>query len=312
MGSARFAAIIPNYNDGARIGAALSSLFGQTHPYDEILIIDDGSTDDSAAVIERLIAGHPEARLVRAPANKGIVATLNQGLRLVTADYVHMASANDTYHPRLLEYCAEALKAYPDTALLCGNATFRYKDTGREHAVLIDLPQAPHYVAADAFRARVRQSPLTFFGGGIVVRREAALSAGGLQESLRWHCDWMLYYELAFESGLYFIPEPLVAIEVAKGSYSSQARIWSRQREVIHSVITRISHATPAMRTQWKAAALLPTYNLRALTLLRRPECHWYVTPLLLWRLLVHSVAYRLKDYLPRPLLIRLRTIFRV
>lgn len=312
MGAATFAAIIPNYNDGARIGAALASLFAQTHPYDEILIIDDGSTDDSAAVIERLIAGHPQARLVRAPANKGIVATLNQGLREVKSNYVHMASANDSYHPRLLEYCAAALAPYPQTVLFCGNAMFHYKEKKREDVVFMDMDQVPHYVSPEAFRARVRQSPLTFFGGGIVMKREAVLKANGLQEVLRWHCDWMVYYQLAFEYGLYFMPEPLVTIEVAKSSYSSQARVWRRQREVIHSSILSIGRESEPMKAEWKAAALLPTYNLRALGVLRQPDCRWYVTPLLLWRLLVHSVAYRLKDHLPRALLIRLRLVFRV
>jgi glycosyltransferase involved in cell wall biosynthesis len=312
MSRATFAAVIPNYNDGARIGTALAALFNQTHPYDEILIIDDGSTDDSADVIERLITGNPNARLVRAPANKGIVPTLNQGLLLVASDYVHMASANDSYHPRLLEYCANAVAQYPDITVFCGNATFRYKEGNREDPVLMDLPQEPHYFTAKAFRARIRQSPLAAFGGGIIMRRSDMLRHGGLQESLRWHTDWMMYYMLAFEHGLYYMPEPLVTIEVAKSSYSSQARIWSRQREVIHELITRIGRESPEMQSIWKSTALLPTYDLRTLSVLRQPECRWYATPLLVWRLLVHSAAYWLRDHLPRAWLVRLRTLFRV
>ncbi len=307
-----FSAIIPNYNDGARINASLSSLCNQTHPFDEILIIDDGSTDDSIAVIERLIADKPNVRLIRSPQNKGIVATLNQGLALVTGDYVHMASANDTYNVRLLEYCVKALAECPDLALICGNALFRYKETKRERTVFMDLPQTASYVSAQTLRAKVKCSPLTFFGGSIVLRRQAVLDANGLQESLRWHTDWMIYFLFAFRYGLYFVPEPLVNIEVANESYSSQAMVWSRQRDVIYALITLLASEYPDMRECWKSTALLPTYDLRAISILRLPECRWYVTPLLLWRMTVHSLSYRLKYYLPRSLLIKLRKVFRV
>lgn len=308
----RFCAIIPNYNDGARISASLASLFGQSRPYDEILIIDDGSTDDSPAVIERLIAGHPNARLIRSPANKGVVPTLNAGLKLVQGDYVHMASANDTYNLRLIEYCEKALAQYPDLAVICGNALFRYKESGRDRPVFMDLPQAFAYISPLAFHAKVKRSPITFFGGSIVMRHRDVMNAGGLQESLCWHTDWLVYYLLAFRSGLYFIPESLVQIEVANESYSSQAMVWSRQRDVIYALITFIAKQDEYMRQRWRSAAMLPTYNLRALGLLWRPECRWYITPLLLWRLLIHTVSYRLKYYLPRGWLIKMRKVVRV
>ena len=58
-----FAALIPNYNDAADIANALRGVLAQTVPFDEIVIIDDGSTDDSVKIIESLIRGLPQARL---------------------------------------------------------------------------------------------------------------------------------------------------------------------------------------------------------------------------------------------------------
>jgi glycosyltransferase involved in cell wall biosynthesis len=307
-----FATIIPNYNTAARIGEALDSLLGQTRPFDDILIVDDGSTDDSCAIIERLIAGKPTIRFIRNARNMGVVATLNRALPLITSDYVHMASANDTYSLRMLELCVKALKEQGDIALFCGNASFFYADTNRTRPVSMALDQTPHFISADAFHATVRRNPLTFFGGGIVMRHRSVMEAKALQEPLRWHCDWMLYYMLAFQYGAYFIPECLVHVEVSSESYSSNAMIWNRQRDVIHALITLLASDYPQMKQRWKSAALLPTYDLRALGLLWQPDCRWYVTPLLLWRLLIHSMAYRLKYFLPRTLLIRLRSLFRV
>jgi len=308
----RFSAILPNYNMGSHIDASLSCLLSQTHAYDEILIIDDGSTDDSIVVIERLIADKPNVRLVRNAHNKGVVATLNDGLTLVSGDYVHMTSANDTYHPRFIEYAAAALATHPDMALLCGNATFRYKETGESRDVFMHLPPQPHYIPPEVFHAYLRESPLTFFGGGIIMRKQAVREMKGLQEALKWHADWMLYYLLALEHGAYFIPEPLVNIEVSQDSYSNQAMLWSKQREVIAALLTVLARDYPGMQARWKSAALLPTYDIRVCSLLRLPSYRWYATPLLFWRLFVHSISYRLKYIFPRSLLIRLRPFFRV
>lgn len=308
----RFAAIIPNYNTGSHIGAALACLLGQTRPYDDILIIDDGSTDDSVAVIQSLIRDQPRARLLRNEKNMGVVATLNRGIDCVDADYIHMVSANDTYYTDLVRRCEMALGERPDIAIFCGNGVFHYKEKGRTRPVFMHLPQHPSFIGPAEFQDHVRTNPLTFFGGGIILRRESVLLAGKMDEGLRWHADWALYYLLALQYGVYFIPEPLVTIEVSDESYSSQALQWDRQKYVIHHLIASLGTRQDGMGAIWKRVALLPTYDLRACTLLARPECRWYVTPLLLWRLLIHSLAYWLKYLFPRKLLLSLRPLFRV
>ena len=81
MGNNTLSVILPNYNHAKFVGCALMALVAQERAPDEIIVIDDGSTDDSVAVIERLAAGAPTIRLLRNDRNIGVITTLQRGLR---------------------------------------------------------------------------------------------------------------------------------------------------------------------------------------------------------------------------------------
>src|ERR1700677_4302933 len=72
--------ILPNYNHAKLIPRALYAFLNQTPPAEEIIVIDDGSTDDSVKVIEEFARRHRSIRLIRHPANRGIVAAVKSGL----------------------------------------------------------------------------------------------------------------------------------------------------------------------------------------------------------------------------------------
>src|SRR5262249_46459139 len=158
--------------DSASIGAALASIRAQTVPFDELLIIDDGSTDDSISIINRLIADLPCARLLRNETNRGIMPTLNRGIAEAAGEYIFLASSNDAYHPHIVAVCEKARAMQPGAAIICGNAVFHHIATGREVPVFIPLPQVMQYVQPMEVQARLARAPLTFFGGAVVMRRD--------------------------------------------------------------------------------------------------------------------------------------------
>src|SRR3974390_2854794 len=91
--------LIPNYNHARFIGTALSALAAQTRPPDEVLVIDDGSTDDSIAVLESFQPDLPQLPLLRNPQNLGVCATLNRGLREATGSHIVSSAADDWVEP---------------------------------------------------------------------------------------------------------------------------------------------------------------------------------------------------------------------
>ena len=92
-------AIIPAYNAAAFVGAAIDSALAQTHPACEIIVVDDGSSDDTSAIVARYAA---PVRLIR-QANAGPGAARNRAAREARGDWLAMLDADDTWLPHKLE-----------------------------------------------------------------------------------------------------------------------------------------------------------------------------------------------------------------
>src|SRR5579871_1139663 len=97
--------IIDNYNYGRFVQDALDSALGQTYPHKEVIVVDDGSTDDSRAVIRRY-AGRVRTLFKK---NGGQSSAFNAGLRLSRGEVICFLDADDTLHPRTLEQAVDLL-----------------------------------------------------------------------------------------------------------------------------------------------------------------------------------------------------------
>jgi hypothetical protein len=151
-----------------------------------------------------------------------------------------------------------------------------------------------------------RRSP-AIVAMGYAIRRDQAIALGGLDPALRWHSDWFLFAAIAFTSGYGFVPETFATMTTGAGPrYSDGVLDWTQERVVLRALVKRLN-ALPAAADGFRRGALLPRYDLRALWLLRDPDLRWMLTPLLVWRMLVHSVSYWLRDRVPRSLVVHLR-----
>lgn len=97
-----FSVVIPAYNRASLINYTLTSILDQTHPAAEIIVVDDGSTDDTAEVVERYC---PRVRLIRA-ANGGAPAARNLGARASTAGWLAFCDSDDLWRPDHLQRLA--------------------------------------------------------------------------------------------------------------------------------------------------------------------------------------------------------------
>jgi glycosyltransferase involved in cell wall biosynthesis len=111
--------VIPCCNSAAFVGETLASVIAQTLPDVEVVVVDDGSTDDTVAVVEAAMAAHPSGRmrLVRQQ-NAGTAAARNRGIALARGRYILPLDADDLIAPTMLEECAALLDADPGLALV--------------------------------------------------------------------------------------------------------------------------------------------------------------------------------------------------
>jgi alpha-1,3-rhamnosyltransferase len=104
--------VIPSYNHQAYVAQSVKSVFSQTYKEIELIVIDDGSSDASEKVIQKLMRGNKFKFIVRK--NKGLAATLNEGIRLAKGQYICFLASDDYFMPKRVEHAVSRLKGSED------------------------------------------------------------------------------------------------------------------------------------------------------------------------------------------------------
>ena len=108
--------VIPNFNHAAHLTDAVRAVAEQNPAPAEIIVVDDASTDDSLAVLERLGRVYSQLRVVALQSNGGAIRALNRGLQEAREPYVYFGAADDLTKPGLFRATLELLERYPDAA----------------------------------------------------------------------------------------------------------------------------------------------------------------------------------------------------
>ena len=101
-GGPTIAILLANYNDSRYLRDSLEGIFGQTDPADEVILVDDASSDDSVPIIEGFLPRHANARLIRNERNCGQHASIERALAAARSEYVVWAAADDRLLPRFV------------------------------------------------------------------------------------------------------------------------------------------------------------------------------------------------------------------
>lgn len=109
--------VIPTYNRAYCLPAAVDSVLNQTHSRTEILVIDDGSTDNSSEIISAKYAGEKRLKYVY-QRNRGVCAARNHGIRLAQGDFVAFVDSDDVWKPWKLRMELSGLRAFPDAGMI--------------------------------------------------------------------------------------------------------------------------------------------------------------------------------------------------
>jgi len=230
--------VMPNYNHGRYIGEALEAVLGQSVPPLEVVVVDDGSTDDSVARIEAVAAAHPTVRLHRNERNRGVIFSVNRAVSLARGDFILSAAADDCVLPGLFEKSLSLLAQHPRANLCFTDFMFLDAATGELHPKHLGFAREAAYLDPEALVARLPRSAGSIPGCGTLFRREALQAAGGFRDELAWHCDWFASLAISFRGGCCYVPEPLSSFRFLSGSYSSGSREWADQRAVLTSLLT--------------------------------------------------------------------------
>lgn len=239
MSNPTLSVLLPNYNHGRYISDNLNAILGQSRPPDEVIVIDDGSTDDSMSVINRYAEQDSRVRVYRNDRNRGVVYTLNRALQLAQGEYCYGSAADDRVRPGFFEKALQLLTQNPEAGICFGYGSEFDSESGRISEYPIRLTDKPCYLPPDelaASWARISRPghSVTVPGNSAIWKRSEFLRAGGYRDDLRWHSDWFALQVVALRNGACFIPESLVYTRMERMSYSQAGqRLWDQQSKVL-------------------------------------------------------------------------------
>ena len=178
--------VIPLYNKEKEIARTLRSVLAQTSQPLEIIVVDDGSTDGSAARVEEI--GSPLIRLIQQE-NRGVSAARNRAMQEACGEYAALLDGDDTWEPGYLAEIERLIAAYPG----CGAYATSFNVDDGHHLTPGDTPQTEGVV--DFFTEAL--SHYVLIPSSTTLRREPALSLGGFPEGMRMGEDQYLWTKLA-------------------------------------------------------------------------------------------------------------------
>lgn len=202
MNTLSITAIIPAHNRARYVGDAVESVLRQERPVDEIIVVDDGSSDGTGAAA----SAFPQVRLISLPQSKGTSGARNAGLSAASGDVIGWLDSDDVWLPDHTSTAVALLERYPATIVSFTSAEFFGDRRG-----LWPRPDVPEDEPFDALSVAFSRTISTM--SPAVTRRSAVVAVGGFDESLRSSVDFDLFLRLAL-----------------RGPFVSSARVTSRYR----------------------------------------------------------------------------------
>jgi glycosyltransferase involved in cell wall biosynthesis len=226
-------AIIATYNRAYIVREAIDSILSQTYKNVEVVVVDDGSTDDT----DRTLKQYAGRIRVVFQENSGPAAAWNRGIRESCGRIVTFLGSDDIWLPTFLERQVALLeRAGEDCPCSLSNSWLRFAD-GRGSTAFQHVRLYPaHEEGIWLNPAEILATRFVLFGQSVAVRREALEKAGGFDESLRFLEDYDLALKLAHQGPWAFVREPLVVWrQGTTGSLSQESLV--KQVELRRSII---------------------------------------------------------------------------
>lgn len=226
--------IIPTYNYARYLPATLDSVFRQTFTDLEVIVVDDGSTDNTKDILQPYI--HDERIRYIYQENRGLSAARNTGIRSSQSPFITFLDSDDLFTPRKLEVLRQEFERHPEAGLVYGNHVLW---TGQH---LYRQPRFPHgqapsgWILPQLFTHPVMSVP------AVLVRRECFDRAGFFDESLTAVEDWDMWMRIAVLYPMYYVNDVVTYVRVHANSMSTNLVNMSRNKLHVQKSVYRHYH----------------------------------------------------------------------
>ncbi len=204
----RFSVIIPLYDKAPYVAKAIQSVLAQVFTDFELVIIDDGSKDDSAVIAEKNIENHSNCRLIRQE-NAGVSMARNNGVAASHGDYLCFLDADDWWEPAFLEEMSKLIEEFPDAGIYGTSYTIvnETKHKTRVAPIGVDSGFEKGYINYCQVYAKTLAMPLTSIS--VAIPRIVFDEMKGFPQGIKLGEDFLLWIHIALKYKVVFLNKPL-------------------------------------------------------------------------------------------------------
>jgi glycosyltransferase involved in cell wall biosynthesis len=305
MKSPSLTVVLPNYNHSQFLPKSLRALCDRERPPDELIIVDDGSTDKSWEIIQDFARKYPFIRAIRNEKNMGCEFSVNRGLQLAQGDFFYGAAADDFVQPGFLEKSMALLSRYPEAGLCCTIGDWRELSTGLNWHVGVGMTDQPAFIPPQRMVELERAGRLFIAGHTVIIKKSALFEVGKFNSEIKYACDWFSYTVTGFRYGICVVPEPLAVIQIQPNSYYQRGRRDKqgdlKVMEAIVRLLSEPQYQESAERMRRSGALYLWGYPMLRCLVTHR-EFHRFLNPTYLRKASWYITKLQLKRVTPAPL----------
>lgn len=221
--------LLASYNYARYLPESLPLILGQLGATDELIVIDDASTDNSLACARAICGNDARVRIIANRQNQGVHAALASGLALASGRYILFAAADDCLLPGFAVQALNLLERHPESAFC--TAPVVYVDGADQH--VMDWPGPPlrqgAYYSQDAAKALMRRYGFWFCANSTVFRLDMLRAEAEFSPEMGNMADSFTAQVLALRHGFCALAEPMARVRLLPESYSCRER-WQLER----------------------------------------------------------------------------------
>jgi glycosyltransferase involved in cell wall biosynthesis len=235
----RVSVVIPTYNAAAMVKEAIESVLAQTYADFEVVVMDDGSTDDTESVVRQF---GDRIRYFKQE-NRGVSAARNAGINKSLGDYVAFLDSDDLWLPDKLTEQIPLLEADPKLGLVYCDWAVMSGEAVLQSSYLEDLPAASGYVFDELIQSGF------ILTSGVVLRRACLDDVGAFDKSLAIAQDYDLWLRISYRWKVQLVDQRLFTKRSCNGSLSSNLKKTALERiALFQKTLKELQDMTPRSR----------------------------------------------------------------
>lgn len=224
-----FSVIIPLYNKVPYIAKAIESVLGQTYRDFEVIVIDDGSTDQSLEVAKTF--ENKSITIISQP-NSGVSTARNNGVKLAKHPYICFLDADDWWHPTFLEEMKRLITDFPDAGIY-GSGYYIVKN-GQERIAPIGVPQGFERGIIDYCEVYAKTLCMPLTSISVVIPKHIFDEERGFKSQLKFGEDFDLWIRIALKHKVILVNKPL--------AYYNQDVDVNNRGVAVHKIYSPVNH----------------------------------------------------------------------